>query len=809
MGATNQSSSAMSGSEITPIQTGSLMSRAHQPVHFSGSIQPHGFLLALSAPEFNIMQVSANTQEYLGIEPENLLGQSLDTLLAPQFVEAMRQSLKDVESVSPLNLSIRTPTGERFFDGRIQRIESVIILEVEPTISSSEASVLSIHVLVRQAIAKLQRASNLTEFLQAITKNLRQITEFDRVMVYKFDPQGSGAVMAEAKRDDLPSYLGLHYPATDIPESVREWYKRGLLRFIPDLTAPSIELVPSENPITHRPLDLSLAMLRGVDPCCVEYHQNMGVAAILVIALLHKQTLWGLMSCHHQTPKHIPYTIRAACELLGQFVASELASKVNDEELDYILKLRSLQSEFVDSISQVDDLKEALINPAPRLLELVSAEGAAVCLEDEIVLVGATPTVEQVRALIEWAETQVSPSTRNDSPVNETAFPTPFHNDALFHTDSLPKLYPRAEAFNETASGVLLLRISKVRHYYILWFRPEVLKTVNWAGDPNASITVEADGSVTLSPRQSFAQWQETVRLTSLPWKACELENALALRSAIVGIVLRKADELARINQELERSNRELDSFAYAASHDLKEPLRGIHNYSTLLIKGYESVLDDVGKSRLQTLIRLTCRMESLIDALLKFSRLGQTQLDLKPTDLNQLVNRVLEDLSVSRQDVQPDIRIVRSLPTVRCDAVLINEVFTNLLSNAFKYNDKAEQWIEIGYLDAQEQLEKGLIQPDSHSRSSSSKASPIPPVFYVRDNGIGIRERHLQIIFRLFKRLHEQNLYGGGTGAGLTIAKKIVERHGGRIWVESTFAEGSTFYFTVESTFLQIADRE
>jgi two-component system, chemotaxis family, sensor kinase Cph1 len=818
MGATNQSSSAMSGSDITPIQTGSLISVAHQSVHFSGSIQPHGFLLALSDREFKIVQVSANTREYLGIEPEDLLGQSLDTLLAPQLVEAMRQSLKDVDNVSPLNLSIRTPAGERFFDGRVQRIESVIFLEVEPTISASEASVLSVHALVRQAIAKLQRVSNLTEFLQAIAQKVRQITEFDRVMVYQFDPQGSGAVMAEAKRNDLPSYLGLHYPATDIPESVREWYKHGLLRFIPDLTAPSIELVPTENPNTHRPLDLTLAMLRGVDPCCVKYHQNMGVAAILVIALLHKQTLWGLISCHHQTPKHIPYTIRAACELLGQFVSSELASKVNDEELDYIVKLKSLQSEFVDSISQVDDLKEALIEPAPRLLELVSAEGAAVCLEDEITLVGATPTVEQVRALIEWAETQVSPSTQNDNPVNETAFATPFHKDALFYTDSLPKLYPMAEPFKETASGVLLLRISKVRHYYILWFRPEVLKTVNWAGNPNASITVEADGSVTLSPRQSFAQWQETVRLTSLPWKTCELENALDLRSAIVGIVLRKADELARINQELERSNRELDSFAYAASHDLKEPLRGIHNYSTLLLKGYESVLDDVGTSRLQTLIRLSRRMESLIDVLLKYSRLGQTQLHLSPTDLNQLVNRALEDLSVSRQDVQPDIRIMRSLPTVHCDPVLIHEVFTNLLSNAFKYNDKAEQWIEIGYLDTQEQLEKGLIQPDSHLYNSSSKASPAALVFYVRDNGIGIRERHLQTIFRLFKRLHEQNLYGGGTGAGLTIARKIVERHGGRLWVESTFGEGSTFYFTLESnaaslliqkrsTFLQISE--
>ncbi|MBW4636083.1 MAG: GAF domain-containing protein [Iphinoe sp. HA4291-MV1] len=764
----------MNRSEITT-QTGSSISRNLETIYFSGSIQPHGILLALSDPELRFLFVSANIQEHLGKAPHNLLGQSLNTLLDVQFVDAIKQSLEEIDSVSPIKLQECISVGERSFNGMVHRTENAIILELEPILPQTELGFFSIPTLVKRAIAKLRQVSSRSEFLQLVTQEVRQITGFDRIMVYHFDQQGAGTVMAQAKRDDLPSYLGLHYPATDIPEQVRALYARGVLRFIPDLTAQSIELVPASHPVMQQPLDLSLAVLRGVDPCCVEYHQNMGIAAILVIALINDQKLWGLIACHHQTPKYVPYEVREACELLGQFVSSELAHKVNHEELDYIVKLKSLQSEFVESISQVDNLKQALVNPAPRLLDLVSATGAAVCLEDEITLVGVTPTVEQVRALIQWADTQVG--------------------DALFHTNSLPKLYPEATAFKDVASGLLLLQISKVRRYDILWFRPEVLQTVNWAGDPNASITVEPGGNVTLSPRQSFEQWQETVRLTSLSWKACELENALSLRSAIVGIVLNKADELARINQELERSNQELDSFVYAASHDLKEPLRGIHNYSMLLLRGYESVLDDVGKTRLQTLIRLSRRMESLIDVLLKFSRLGQAELHLVPTDINQLVNQVLEDLCVSRQEVQPDIRIPRSLPIVHCDAVLINEVFTNLLSNAFKYNNKAEQWIEIGYLDAWHE-DKGVSPPSPPA--PLLPCSPSSPTFYVRDNGIGIRARHLETIFRLFKRLHEQHLYGGGTGAGLTIAKKIIERHGGRIWVESTPSVGSTFYFTL-----------
>jgi chemotaxis family two-component system sensor kinase Cph1 len=745
-----------------------------EPVEFSGSIQPYGLLLVLSNPDLKILQVSANIEDHTRIAPQDLLNHSLQVLLKTSSFEAFQQSLKSADDFYSLTLPILTPTDERAFNGMVHRMKDFILLELEPALAPVETLLFSLQAQVRRAIAQLKRESSLNEFFQLAAEQVRSLTGFDRVMVYQFDAQGAGAVIAEAKEADLPPYLGLHYPATDIPETVRQLYQQGLVRFIPDLGAPAVEIIPAQNPVTQRPLDLSPIALRGVDPCCVEYHQNMGVAAILVISLVKDETLWGLISCHHRHPKLLPYEVREACELLGEFVTSELSNKVNYEELDYIVKLRSLQSAFVESISQVDNLKEALVNPEPRLLELVNARGAAVCLEDEIVLVGATPTVEQVKALIQWAAPQI--------------------RDTLFHTDSLPKLYSDAIAYKEVASGLLLLQISRVRQYYILWFRPEVLQTVDWAGNPSDSVQMKAGG--TPSPRQSFARWQETVQLTSLPWKPYELDNALDLRNAIVGIVLRKADELARINQELERSNQELDSFAYVASHDLKEPLRGIHNYSKLLLKDYAEALDETGKNRLQTLVRLTRRMESLIDALLKFSRLGQAELNLQPTDLNPLVDQVLKDLHISYPDKHPDIRIPRSLPTVACDPVLINEVLTNLLSNAFKYNDKAEQWIEIGFIEDNRELETGRREG-----LSSDSQDPISPsyTFYIRDNGIGIRERHLEVVFRLFKRLHEQNLYGGGTGAGLTIARKIIERHGGQIWVESTYGEGSTFFFTLQ----------
>ena len=263
-------------------------------------------------------------------------------------------------------------------------------------------------------------------------------------------------------------------------------------------------------------------------------------------------------------------------------------------------------------------------------------------------------------------------------------------------------------------------------------------------------------------------------------------ERDTALQSAKDDLehrVQARTRELRAANDELQQTNRELDDFAYIASHDLKEPLRGIHNYSMFLLEDYADKLDADGRSKLETLMRLTRRMEVLIDSLLQYSRLGRIDLTKEEVDLNQLVAEVLENLDVNFRAEQVEVAIPRPLPTVFGDRVQLGEIFHNLVVNGVKYNDRERKRIEIGYRD-------GAV-PGPQGDGS-------PPVFYVRDNGIGIPEKHFEAIFRIFKRLHAREKYGGGTGAGLTIVKKIVERHDGSIWVESTPGEGTTFYFTL-----------
>lgn len=277
-------------------------------------------------------------------------------------------------------------------------------------------------------------------------------------------------------------------------------------------------------------------------------------------------------------------------------------------------------------------------------------------------------------------------------------------------------------------------------------------------------------------------------------------------QSALAEVTMRM-DQMAQLNDELKRSNAELDSFAYIASHDLKEPLRGIHNYSFFLLEDYNDTLDEQGRQYLLALMKLTRRMETLIESLLHYSRVGRAELALSEIRLQLIVEETLELLSARLREGNVEVQVPRPLPEALVDQARMGEVFSNLIANAIKYNDKPEKRVEIGYIDvpasalspqSQEDSQAADPQSETPDSASSDARKEEPVVFYVKDNGIGIADRHRESIFRIFKRLHGRDEYGGGTGAGLTIARKIIERHGGRIWVESTPGEGSIFYFTL-----------
>jgi two-component system, chemotaxis family, sensor kinase Cph1 len=761
-----------------------------EPIHLPSAIQAHGVLLTFSETDLEILQVSQNSQVFLGREPADLLGKPLSVPIDPAGMAAIASCIDaDFENVNPLRLSIQINGQPEVFEGIVHRSDGVIVLELERFFRGDNAAIddrqavsfFDFYKFVKTPIGRIQNTQNLAELSAQTVAVIRALTGFDRVMMYRFDDDGSGQVIAENKRDDIDSFLGLHYPASDIPKQAKELYRLNLLRLIPDTLYEPVPLEPHLNPVTGVPLNMSLSVLRSVSPMHTEYLSNMGVQASMSISLLRigeaNRQLWGLISCHHYAPKHLSSETRTICEFLGQVISVEVAAKADAEDLDYKMQLQAAQSRFINTIASCQTLGDGFAHKPQDLIDLVGSTGAVFSERSKVTIFGSAPPAESIADLLEWIDAQIG-------------------ENAVYSTNSLGSEYSLFAPYKDVASGLLALRISRLQQTYLLWFRPEVIQTINWGGEPNKPVATAGDGKeLRMTPRKSFDLWKETVQLKSLPWKSCEIEAAQELRSLIVGIVLQKADELAVLNAELERSNIELDSFAYIASHDLKEPLRGIHNYSTFLIEDYGDKLGEDGAHKLETLMRLTQRMEDLINSLLHYSRCGRTEFLFETVDLAEVIESVLDTIEIS-QPSPADFKIPRPLPIVKGDRTQLTELFTNLISNAIKYNDRAQKWIEIGYILPNEIDDLQL--PESIDRSRSVGFAESQTIFYVKDNGIGIRTKHLNNIFKIFKRLHPASKYGGGTGAGLTIAKKIVERHGGNIAVASTFGEGSTFYFTL-----------
>ena len=499
-------------------------------IHLGNQIQSHGVLFVLQEPSLDILQVSRNAASILDCPLGTLLKTNLEDLLDPYQIVRIKSRLAEdsLDFTNPTKVWVKKKREDyTVFDAVFHRnSEGILILELEPAISEDNIPFLSFYHLAKASINRLQESANLEDYCQIIAETVRKVTEFDRVMLYKFNDDGHGCVVAEDKLDSMQPYLGLNFPESDIPKPARKMFLSNLIRLIPDASGEPVDIFPASNPVTERPIDLSNSTLRSPYPCHVEYLHNMGVGASLTISLIKEGRLWGLIACHHQTPKFVSFELRKACEFLGRMIFTEISTREKTEDSDYRIKLNDIQSSLIDRISQEGNFIAGLIKNSSNLLDLTSAEGAAICFAGNYTKVGETPQEEELNCLVNWLRKNV--------------------DEEVFYTDSLPKVYPDAENFKNVASGLLAIPIGK--RNYVLWFRPEVIQTVNWGGNPDRAFEVnEEEGHLRLCPRKSFELWKETVRLTSLTWQSVEIKAALELRKAIINIVLEQAEELAHL----------------------------------------------------------------------------------------------------------------------------------------------------------------------------------------------------------------------------------------------------------------------
>ena len=724
-----------------------------EPIHIPGSIQPHGFLLVLDEPELRVIQASENVSRWLGVEPARLLDRRLSELLdSCGFAESLAALAEDDHN--PLHLSdIRFNLPECAerppFALLAHRYDGQLIVEFEAAGSSSKAYD-ALYPLMRTFVVQLQEASELDLICRLAVREVKRITGFGRVKAYRFDSQGNGLVLAEEADDGYPRYLGLCFPASDIPPQARQLYCSNMIRVIQDANYRPSPLVPALNPATNRPLDLSFASLRSVSPIHLQYMRNMGTLASMSISIVIQGRLWGMISCHDAAPRSVTYQTRTACELLGRILSLQIEAREAAALAQRKLELRRQIVELLSAMADCDSVTEGFISLPTVVLGFAGACGAAIVSGDQQKTLGQTPPAPLLSRLTEWLSSQ--------------------REQLVFSTDCVSRDIPQLAELDKHCAGLLAVSISRLHPHYLLWFRPEQIKTVNWAGQTQK----QTDSHGALSPRHSFESWQQTLRGFAAPWQEVELDGALELRTAVLGIVLRKAEEMAQLAGELHESNKELESFSYSVSHDLRAPLRHIAGYAELLGELEGSALSDRGQRFLDNIGEAARFAGTLVDNLLSFSQMGRAALRFSDVNLNALVESIRQEMAPDCEGRQIEWR-VGSMPIVIADAAFIHMALRNLISNAIKYSRKREQAIiEIG---AEERLEE--------------------TIFYVRDNGVGFSMQYANKLFGVFQRLHRMEEFEG-TGIGLASVRRIIERHDGQVWANAEIDQGATFFFSL-----------
>jgi PAS domain S-box-containing protein len=505
-----------------------------EQIHLAGSIQPHGALLVVREPDLLVLQASANAARFLGLEAP-VLGRSLDTFSA-DLAHEVRARLD--QPLDRLPVVLRRPV---WIDGRPLDVvlhrppEAGLVLEFErpgPPVD------LARH--VETATGAILACTSLKSLAEETTRIFKDLTGYDRVMVYRFDAEGHGEVFAERREPGLEPYLGNRYPASDIPQIARRLYERNRIRVLVDVDAERVPIEPRLSPATGRDLDMSLCFLRSISPIHIRYLKNMGVAATLVASLVVGGRLWGLIACHHYEPRRVAYEVRAVCELLAETVATRIVALESFLQAQAELSVRRLEQRMHEAIAREGDWRSALFDGSAPLLQPVGATGAALLLDGQVSSVGEVPGTADLRAIGAWLDRR--------------------RREGVVATASLGLDEPGFEPLRATASGLLAVPVSSLPGEWLLWFRPERVRTVTWGGNPFKPVEV-GDSPEDLSPRRSFAKWHQLVQGTADPWSPADLAAARLIGDTLRDLVLQfRAVRLLIAQDQLDQIGRQVDA---------------------------------------------------------------------------------------------------------------------------------------------------------------------------------------------------------------------------------------------------------
>ncbi|MBM6596561.1 HWE histidine kinase domain-containing protein [Microvirga pudoricolor] len=505
-----------------------------EPIHIPGAIQPHGCLLVCTLPDWTIAHASLNAPDILKRPLEEILNVTLEGVLPAKTVHDLRNTLQSamISDSAERLADADVGTGLDRQDIAVHLSGSRAVIEIIPQ-SGADVVTADPTMLVKSLIGRLRRATNIDRFLQMAAQQMRAVTGYDRVLIYKFLHDSSGQVVAEAIRSGLPPFLGLRYPASDIPAQARELYKRQWLRLIPDAEYRPVPLEPSLDD-KGLPVDLGLASLRSVSPIHIEYMRNMGVRASLTVSLMRGKELWGLIACHHDAPRRLSAATCAATELFGQVFSLQIEAKEQEVELARANRLRECQDRFLASMGPSDTVFDSVEPYRDLLNDLIACDGVGSWSGGRFSGVGVTPPEAEIPKLVAFLD--------GKSPTEP------------FATAELGRVLPSATLYADRVSGLLAIPFARTPRDYLFFFRREVEQTITWGGNPHKAVENLPGRDRRISPRKSFEAWREKVRGQSLPWLDWELRVAETLRVSLLEVILRRADLVERERRTAQES---------------------------------------------------------------------------------------------------------------------------------------------------------------------------------------------------------------------------------------------------------------
>ncbi len=717
---------------------------AEEPIRIPGAIQPHGLLLALRSGSLEIEQVSDNAEALIGHRPGELLSRPFLEVVNAGHRDSVRRLVAEAAGnyVNPFEVVVdRADGGTERFEGIAHVLgQDITVLELEKVVAeSSRGDRLDDYFqLIQRSLQESQQSRSVEEMCGLIVREVKEFTGFDRVMVYRFHPDAHGEVVAEALEPGMEPYLNLHYPASDIPPQARKLYEENWVRLLRDRGAVPAALQPAMHPRTGEPLDLSGAVLRAMSPVHLEYLANMGVGASLTISLLSQGKLWGLIACHHRTPRFVTYGVRATVSLFGLVMSAQLVEGEHRERFVAEARAGRRLTRALESLDAARSDDASLVSFMRSLSRVFEAQGGAFIDGDQVLTSGSAPEASTVLRLCQRL---------GELPDLATSYRT---EAAYEEFDLLRNERPKA-------AGILALRVGASR--WMMLFRDESVMERRWGGNPAENKKV-GDGG--LRPRESFEAYLETIEGRCPAWPEWTDLLVDQLLSGLSGY-------MANRERFLERSNKSLRDFAGVVAHEVRSQLQSPMLSMEMMeqMAASDPKLGELVRHGMESLREL----REFTSEMLGFAEMGADSEECEPVDLNELMARLVTEFE-DFADVDFD---VGELPVVQGRPHLLQHVFSNLIRNAVihaPFPDARRLTVEVGV--AARAGRDGMIR--------------------VRDDGRGIpSELHAQVFEPRFRG--STNGARPGHGIGLAFVKQVVVQMGGRIHMESAPGDGTAFY--------------